>query len=35
VLGGIIILLLWLYLTMLVILLGGHLAAELERRARR
>jgi membrane protein len=35
VLGGIIILLLWLYLTMLVILLGGQLAAELERRARR
>jgi membrane protein len=31
-LGGIIILLLWLYLTMLVILLGGQIAAELERR---
>jgi membrane protein len=33
-LGGIIILLLWLYMTMLVILLGGQVAAELERRAR-
>jgi membrane protein len=35
VLGGIIILLLWLYLTMVVILAGGQLAAELERRANR
>jgi membrane protein len=34
VLGGIIILMFWLYLTMLVILLGGQVAAELERRAR-
>jgi membrane protein len=34
-LGGIIILLLWLYMTMLVILLGGQVAAELERRARK
>jgi membrane protein len=32
-LGGVIILMLWLYLTMLVILLGGQVAAELERRA--
>lgn len=35
VLGGVIILMLWLYVTMLVILIGGQLAAELERRARR
>jgi membrane protein len=35
VLGGVIILMLWLYLTMLVILLGGQMAAELERRAAR
>jgi membrane protein len=33
VLGGVIILMLWLYLTMLVILIGGQVAAELERRA--
>lgn len=33
VLGGVIILLLWLYLTMVVILVGGQFAAELERRA--
>jgi len=35
VLGGVIILLLWLYITMLVILVGGQFAAELERRASR
>jgi len=33
VMGGVIILMLWLYLTMLVIVLGGEVAAELERRA--
>jgi membrane protein len=32
VLGGVIVLMLWLYLTMLVILIGGQFAAELERR---
>jgi membrane protein len=34
VIGGVIVLMLWLYLTMLVILLGGQFAAELERRQR-